>query len=58
MQMKRQLSDRRSADQLRDEAEECHRAGFDMFADLLWQEGEVREAREDRARRRRDREED
>lgn len=58
MQMKRQLADRRTAAQLREEAEECHRAGFDGFADLLWQESEMREAREERARRRRDREED
>lgn len=58
MQMKRQLSDRRDAAQLREEAEGCHRAGFDTFADILWQEAEVREFRAERARRRAQRDED
>lgn len=52
MQMKRQLTDRRSAAQLRADAEECHRAGFQCIADVLWAESEAQEAREERRRRR------
>jgi hypothetical protein len=48
MQLKRQLTDRRSAAQLRTEAQEQEDAGFRVFANLLWDAAAIAQRREDR----------
>lgn len=50
MQMKRQLTENRTEEQLRRDAEQCHRAGYDTIASILWSEADWMSRRSRRRR--------
>jgi hypothetical protein len=46
MQLKNQLTERRSAEVLRASAQELYNSGYQTMADIMWQEAELQEKRE------------